>query len=110
MTGGSFALASVVLVTSLFVIFSNLVYALPVLNEVMPQGTEWIEVYNNSDASVELTTHKLFEADTNHKIISYQGGSNILGKDYAIISQNPEKFKGDFPNFTGSVFKSSFLL
>ncbi|MEK7071654.1 MAG: lamin tail domain-containing protein, partial [Patescibacteria group bacterium] len=55
-----------------------------VINEIMydlkngsDDGREWIEVYNNSDASVDLSTFKFFEADTNHKIVSVAGGENI---------------------------------
>lgn len=73
-------------------------------------GREWIEVYNNSDTPVDLSTYKFFEADTNHKIISVQGGENILSGGYAVIVSNAEKFTIDNPNFSGLVFDSTFSL
>ncbi|MEK7140860.1 MAG: lamin tail domain-containing protein [Patescibacteria group bacterium] len=88
-----------------------------VINEIMydlkngsDDGREWIEVYNNSDASVDLSTFKFFEADTNHKIVSVAGGENISPLGYAVIVSDFAKFKNDNPNFTGLVFDSTFSL
>ena len=45
-----------------------------VINEIMydlegtDTGREWIEIYNNSNSSVDLSSYKLFEADTNHEL------------------------------------------
>ncbi len=73
-------------------------------------GLEWIEVYNEADVSVDLTQYKLFEADTNHKIVSYSGGTSLNPKIYGIISNNPQKFLSAWPSFSGVIFKSSFTL
>ena len=57
---------------SLFVFSFHVAYANILINEVMydVEGTdtdrEWIEVYNDGSESVDLSTYKLFEANTNH--------------------------------------------
>src|SRR3989344_3237062 len=88
-----------------------------VINEVMydlsegsDTGREWIEIYNNSNATVDLSTYKFFEADTNHAIIVSQGDANVEGHDYVIVASDPAKFKIDWPNFSGNIFDSSFSL
>src|SRR3989344_973530 len=73
-------------------------------------GREWIEVYNNSDTSVDLSTFKFFEANTNHKLISVAGEENIPSLDYALIVSNAEKFQTDWPAFSGTIFDSTFSL
>ncbi len=73
-------------------------------------GLEWIEVYNDSDVPVDLTSYKLFEGEVNHKIISLDGIQTILAHSYAVISSNPEKFKNTTSNFSSVLFKSSFAL
>jgi len=107
-----------IIIPALFFYFSLFIYAEAsvFINEIMydaegsDDGMEWIEVYNDSDTGIDLTTYKLFEGDTNHKIISYVGGANLDAKSYAVISSNPEKFKNTTTNFIGLVFKSSFTL
>lgn len=73
-------------------------------------GREWIEVYNGSSSSVDFSTLRLFESDTNHKLKLVQGDKNIPANGYAIIVSNFDKFKIDNPNFSGTVFDSSFSL
>ena len=86
------------------------------INEIMydlegaDTGREWIEVYNNSDSSVDLSTFKFFEADTNHALVVASGESALAPHGYAVIVSDPEKFQIDWPNFSGSVFDSSFSL
>ncbi len=94
----------------------NLTYAGVVINEIMydvegtDTGREWIEVYNDSDVSVDLSAFKFFEADTNHEIVSAEGNGEVKAYDYAIIALDPAKFKTDWPNFVGNIFDSSFSL
>jgi len=88
------------------------------ITEVMydPTGTdtgrEWIEVCNTGDTDVALSTWRLFEGDTNHKIATTTSSENgILGGHVcAIIADKPDVFASDFPEYTGRVFDSTFSL
>ncbi len=64
-------------------------------------GREWVEIFNNSDSAVDLSSFKFFEADTNHKILFVQGNVEIPSGGYAVIVSDPVKFKTDWPNFSG---------
>jgi hypothetical protein len=104
-------------VVFVFFSFSNFVSANFTINEIMydlkegsDTGREWVEVYNNSENSLDLATFKFFEANTNHALILSQGDTNIPSHGYAIISSDPVKFKIDWPDFVGSIFDSSFSL
>ena len=87
-----------------------------IINEIMydPQGSddgnEWIEIRNNSNQSINLENWKLFEDNTNHKITPEIGTSTIQQNEFAIISNNAQKFLERYPDFTGIVLKSSFAL
>ncbi|MFH0846019.1 MAG: lamin tail domain-containing protein [Patescibacteria group bacterium] len=87
----------------------EIMYDLP---EGSDSGREWIRIYNNDSESVNLDGWRLFEAETNHKIVSsIEGDSMILaGNTSAIIVDNVEKFKIDWPNFSGLIFDSAFSL
>ena len=87
------------------------------INEIMydlktgsDEGREWVEIYNNSNTPVDLSAFRFFEADTNHKIKLMQGSANVAGRGYAIIVSDLTKFKIDWPNFTGTIYDSSFSL
>src|SRR3989344_5744198 len=87
-----------------------------VFSEVMydPDGTdsgrEWVEVYNDGAASVDLTGVALVEGTTRHKISVYLGGaSTITSGAYAIIADKPELFLADYPSVS-LVFDSTFSL
>lgn len=88
------------------------------MTEVMydPSGTdtgrEWIEVCNTGDTDITLSTWRLFEGDTNHKITTTTSSENgILGGHVcAIIADKPDAFASDFPEYTGRVFDSTFSL
>lgn len=75
---------------------------------------EWIEVYNDGLSVIDLTEVKFFEANVNHGIdIFNQPNStekNIAGGEYAVVVQNIDKFKADFPTYSGKIFKASFSL
>jgi hypothetical protein len=73
-------------------------------------GREWIEVYNESPSDSDFTTYKFFEANTNHGIDVVNGDKNISPSEYAVLVQDLNKFKTDFPSYTGKIFKSSFSL
>src|SRR3989344_3120797 len=76
------------------------------INEIMydlktgsDDGRKWVEVFNNSDQEVNLSSFRFFEGDVNHKLTSVQGGETIPPKGYALIISNPAKFNNDWPNF-----------
>ena len=71
---------------------------------------EWIEIYNNGESTIDISTYKLFEANVNHGLTLVQGEKNLPVGGYAVIVQNKDKFKIDWPNFTGPIFDSSFSL
>src|SRR3990167_4620793 len=101
-----------VAICALFVLLANVAYANLVINEIMydlegtDTGREWIEVYNNSNSSVDISLFKLFEANTNHALSQVGGSTSIGAQSYAIISSDPAKFKIDWPNFNGIIFDS----
>ena len=86
-----------------------------VISEIMydPQGTNdgrhWIEVFNDTGDPVDLTTWKFFEANVNHGIVLFQGGPTLPAGSYAVIADNPVKFKADY-EYAGILYDSSFSL
>lgn len=71
---------------------------------------EWVEVFNAGASSVHFTDWKFFEANTNHGVISVQGGENLAMGAYAIIADNATKFLQDWPSYSGILFDSTFSL
>lgn len=72
-------------------------------------GGEWIEIYNDGSAPLDLTTWLFFEADTNHGITA-DGTSLVPPGGYAVISRDLTAFKNFFTEFSGLLFKASFSL
>jgi hypothetical protein len=71
---------------------------------------EWIEIHNNNSSIENLTGWKFVEGGANHSL-TLTNGSWILDADaYAIIADNPTNFLQDNPNYTGTLFDSSFSL
>lgn len=71
---------------------------------------EWIEVKNTGANAVDLSTYKLFEANTNHALTIFQGEASIQSGAFAIIADKPANFLSDNSGFTGVIFDSSFSL
>ncbi len=71
-------------------------------------GHEWIEI--TTDAPINLAGYRFAEGGTNHVLTTAQGTSSLVAGQIAIISNNPQTFLADFPNYTGTIFKSSFSL
>ncbi|MEK7155492.1 MAG: lamin tail domain-containing protein [Patescibacteria group bacterium] len=78
------------------------------LAEGSDSGREWIEVYNRG-AATDLTAFKVVENNSQHKISANAGGTVAAGA-FAVIADNAEKFKADFPGFAGLLFESTFSL
>lgn len=101
----------------IFVLFfaASPVYANVFISEIMydlegsDNGREWVEIKNNG-IQVDLTGWKFFEANVNHGLTLVQGNVSIPQNEFAIIADNAEKFLLDWPNFSGTIFDSSFSL
>ena len=79
-----------------------------------PEGTdtkrEWVEVYNNTNSSVDLSAYKFFEADVNHGITHWSGPTNIASGARGIIASDAQTLVNEF-NLGGiSVYDSVFSL
>ena len=101
----------------LFLLFSvpSALYAQVIISEIMydlagTDSNEWIEVQNTSAQSIDLSTWKFFEGNSNHGLTAYQGDPNIPANGFAIIAHDPTAFKSEFAAFTGVIFDSSFSL
>ena len=92
------------------------VYATVIISEIMydPPATdthhEWIEILNNSSDTVDITGYKLYEAQVNHGLTVIQGDFLLDANEYAVIVENPTTFLQDYPNYTGTIFDSTFSL
>jgi len=73
-------------------------------------GREWIEVKNIGGDKDDLSVYKLFEAETNHGIVFVSGSTVVDAGGFAVIADNPDKFRADNPFFAGNLFNSSFSL
>lgn len=71
---------------------------------------EWVEIFNTSNSEIVVTEWKLYEQDTNHGIVAYQGGDTLPPGGYAVIADDPATFLGDWPQFSGILFDSTFSL
>jgi hypothetical protein len=68
---------------------------------------EWIEVYNNSSEPVDLSKWYFFSDNTKHTL-NPNSSSSLQAGAYAVIVQDVNKFLGDWPNFSGIIFDSSW--
>ncbi|MFA6521790.1 MAG: lamin tail domain-containing protein, partial [Candidatus Gracilibacteria bacterium] len=73
-----------------------------------PAEIEWVEIFNKSDASVDLTGWKFFEENTNHGLTAVTGDFIIDAGEYAIIASKADKFQAKYSNFTGTILDSSW--
>lgn len=89
------------------------VYANFEITEIMYdlEGTdtnrEWVEVRNTGSDESDLSKWFLFSDNTNHSLTA-QGSKLVPAGGYAIIAQNAQKFKSDWPSFSGLLFDSSW--
>ncbi len=86
------------------------------INEIMynPEGTdtnrEWIEILNTASTSVDISEWRLFENDTAHRLNLISGNFVLQPGEFAIIADDGDQFKIDYPFFSGNLFDSSFSL
>ncbi|MFZ2719771.1 MAG: lamin tail domain-containing protein [Minisyncoccia bacterium] len=104
------------LVSVLFLTVPSAALAQVVITEIMfdlaegsDSGREWIEVYNFG-AALNLTELIVLETGKKHKISSSEGEAVLAPNTYAVIADNPEKFKIDHPAYVGQIFDSAFNL
>lgn len=107
---------SLIIVGGLVALYLPLSLSAQVITEIMydapgaDTGHEWIEIQNTSSSAIPLTTWKLFEASTNHKITAVSGGEALAPGAYAVIADSSEKFLADRPSFSLQLFDSTFSL
>jgi hypothetical protein len=68
---------------------------------------EWVEVENTGTTTADLSTWFLFSGNSKHALVP-QGVSTVDPGAYAVIVQNVDKFKTDWPNYSGLLFDSSW--
>src|SRR3989344_4276863 len=104
------------IILSIFLLVPFAISAQVLISEIMydapgaDTGREWIEIENTSASPISLTGWKLNEQSVNHMLTVSQGTSTLLGGAFAIIASDPEKFRTDWPHFSGTIFDSSFSL
>lgn len=90
------------------VIFSEIMYDAP--EPGGDTGREWVEIQNIGSVAVDISAWKLFEGDTNHKLVIAQGNTVLPPLGFAIIADKPEKFLSEHVGFSGTLFDSAFSL
>ncbi len=99
----------------LFFLSAKVAFADVTISEIMydPDGSdtnrEWVEVYNDGASSVDMTSWKFVEADTNHGLTGYSGGMTLGAGEYGIIALDAATFAGEYST-SGPVFDASFSL
>jgi len=71
-------------------------------------GHEWIEIVNDGTSTIDISSYKLFEGETNHKLGFVQGSAMLSINGIAVIADNPTKFLEDWPNYSGTLIDSAF--
>lgn len=84
----------------------SLSYAAVSINEVFysPQSKSWIEIYNDTDSSIDLTKYKVLDsgAATNGHAISAVGNNFLEPHQYGVIAKDPATL-----TTSAALFKSS---
>ncbi|MFA6339080.1 MAG: lamin tail domain-containing protein [Candidatus Paceibacterota bacterium] len=105
-----------ILIAFFAMFFPVIVFGEVFINEIMydlegsDTDREWIEVCNNGSDPVDISSWKLFESNSNHTLNKIQGDGIISAGGFAIIADNSQKFLVDNPQFSGTLFDSSFSL
>jgi hypothetical protein len=86
------------------------------INEIMynpagaDNGYEWIEIYNNADYAVNITSWRLYEQGVNHTLNLKNGSMEIPADGFAVIADNHLNFLIDYPSYSGTLIDSTFTL
>jgi|GEM_PF-900622 len=73
-------------------------------------GYEWIEIWNNSSEEQDIADYKFRENDVNHGLKAFQGDMILSSMEYAVIADNPDKFRSVHPEYAGTLIDSAFSL
>lgn len=109
-----------ILFASYLLLGSTCITSALVINEVMSNpigddsGREWIELYNDSTESVDLSTLTIsIKGGTPLVVTPLSGGTTLSPSSYAIIGSvvsGATRFGLDYPEYSGPLFKSSISL
>lgn len=101
--------AIIVFSVSCFFFCVSTVSASVLINEVKysPTSKQWIEIYNDTDTDVDLTTFRILDSGAStsgHAISTYNNDSTVIpSRGYALVAKVPD----DFTNAGCPVLKSS---
>ncbi|MCL5006655.1 MAG: lamin tail domain-containing protein, partial [Patescibacteria group bacterium] len=65
------------------------------------EGNEWIEILNNGDESVDLSSLVLRTSGSNHLIKKNSNDLVLRPGIYGVIADDPQSFRDAFPNYSG---------
>lgn len=88
------------------VLITEVIYDLPGSDA----GREWVEITNTGSDPVDVSKYRLFENGTNHVLTLSAGSATLAAGEVAIIADNYSKFLADWPQYSGTLFDSSFSL
>jgi len=74
------------------------------------KGREWVEILIKEGDNFDLTTWKFFENNQKHAINFISGNQILSSGDCLVLVDDVDKFRLDWPNFTGNLFDSAFSL
>lgn len=90
-------------ITNANIYISEIMYDL----EGTDSDREWVEIHNDTSQSIDLSSYYFYENSVAHRI---SGDQNVAAGEFAVIVDSVEKFMEDWPNYSGSIFDSSFAL
>lgn len=102
-----------ILVVIILIFSAKIAFASIEITEIMydASGTdtnrEWVEVYNSGSSSINLSEWYFFSNNTKHSLTP-DGPSNLEAGSYAVITQNVQSFRTDWPDYSGIIFDSSW--
>lgn len=103
---------STLLITNPLAIFSQTAELPPIIiTEIAafePSDTEWVEIYNRSGTTTDMTGWKFFEDETNHGLSVFYGNAAIGPNEYAIIANKADAVAQKYPQYAGTIFDSSW--
>lgn len=73
-----------------------------------PSETEWIEIHNKGETSIDLTGWKFFEDQTNHGLSVFRGDVMLDPGEFAVIGNKSDLLAQKYPQYTGTIFDSSW--
>jgi len=104
---------AIILVALLLIFSPFLALAQIEITEIMAdpegadEGREWIKILNRSASAIDLTSWTFYENETNHRL---SGDLILEAGETAIIADNIENYKLDYPGYQGKLIDSSFSL